>query len=44
MHRRCAPQMRASDADRERAVDILRIVAGDGRLTLAELEGAGATP
>jgi hypothetical protein len=32
------PQLRASDADRERAVDILRIAAGDGRLTLAELE------
>jgi len=30
--------MRASDADRERAVDVLRIAAGDGRLTAAELD------
>jgi hypothetical protein len=31
--------MRASDADRERAVDVLRIAAGDGRLTAEELDG-----
>ena len=30
--------MRASDADRERAVDVLRIAAGDGRLTAGELD------
>jgi len=33
-----APGMRASDADRERAVDVLRIAAGDGRLTAEELD------
>jgi hypothetical protein len=33
-----APELRASDAERERAVDILRIAAGDGRLTPAELD------
>jgi len=32
------PELRASDAERERAVDILRIAAGDGRLTPAELD------
>jgi hypothetical protein len=30
--------MRASDSDRERAVDVLRIAAGDGRLTAEELD------
>jgi hypothetical protein len=30
--------LRASDADRELAVDILRVAAGEGRLTLAELD------
>jgi hypothetical protein len=30
--------VRASDAERERAVDVLRIAAGDGRLTVAELD------
>jgi hypothetical protein len=30
--------MRASDADRERAVDVLRSAAGDGRLTAEELD------
>lgn len=39
--------LRASDAERERAVDVLRTAAGDGRLTLEELaervEGALAT-
>src|SRR3954468_11181195 len=29
--------LRASDAERERAVDVLRRAAGDGRLTLEEL-------
>lgn len=29
--------LRASDAERERAVDVLRAAAGDGRLTLEEL-------
>jgi hypothetical protein len=33
-----APALRASDADRERTVDILRVAAGDGRLTAAELD------
>ncbi|MGP7999589.1 MAG: DUF1707 domain-containing protein [Streptosporangiaceae bacterium] len=32
------PQLRASDEDRDRAVDILRMAAGDGRLTAAELD------
>ncbi|HXL87592.1 MAG TPA: DUF1707 domain-containing protein [Streptosporangiaceae bacterium] len=32
------PELRASDADREQAVDILCIAAGEGRLTRAELD------
>lgn len=32
------PAQRASHAERELTVDILRIAAGDGRLTVAELE------
>ncbi|MGH3265270.1 MAG: DUF1707 SHOCT-like domain-containing protein, partial [Trebonia sp.] len=30
--------MRASDADRERAANVLRDAAGDGRLTMDELD------
>lgn len=30
--------MRASDADRDLAVDILRVATGEGRLTVAELD------
>lgn len=42
------PQLRASDAERERAIDVLREAAGEGRLTLEELDervgrAAGAT-
>lgn len=33
-----ASQARAGDADRERVVDVLRAAAGDGRLTVAELD------
>jgi hypothetical protein len=33
-----APVLRASDADRDRAVEILRVAAGDGRLSLEELD------
>jgi hypothetical protein len=33
-----APQLRASDADRDTTVDILCAAVGDGRLTLAELD------
>ncbi|MFA1539006.1 DUF1707 SHOCT-like domain-containing protein [Actinomadura monticuli] len=33
-----APDMRAGDADRERVAQVLRDAAGDGRLTLAELD------
>ncbi len=33
-----SPEVRASDADRERAVDVLRVAAGDGRLTADELD------
>ncbi|MFB4309130.1 DUF1707 domain-containing protein [Actinomadura sp. GTD37] len=33
-----APDMRAGDADREQAAQVLRDAAGDGRLTLAELD------
>ncbi len=33
-----APALRASHAERQLAVDILRIAAGDGRLTAAELD------
>lgn len=32
------PEMRASDADRDRVAQVLRDAAGDGRLTLAELD------
>jgi hypothetical protein len=32
------PEQRASDADRDTAVDILSAAAADGRLTLAELD------
>ena len=32
------PDLRASDADREQTADILRRAAGDGRLTMDELE------
>jgi Domain of unknown function (DUF1707)/Cell wall-active antibiotics response 4TMS YvqF len=32
------PALRASDADRERAADTLRRAAGDGRLTIEELD------
>ncbi|MFI0483430.1 DUF1707 domain-containing protein [Actinomadura sp. 9N215] len=32
------PEMRAGDADRERVAQVLREAAGDGRLTLAELD------
>ncbi|GAP47497.1 DUF1707 SHOCT-like domain-containing protein [Streptomyces azureus] len=31
-------EMRASHADRDRIVDVLRVAAGDGRLTLEELD------
>src|SRR5271170_3891131 len=30
--------LRASDADRERVADVIRQAAGDGRLTMAELD------
>ncbi|WP_237316829.1 DUF1707 domain-containing protein [Streptomyces sp. JJ36] len=33
-----SPERRASHADRDRAVDVLRIAAGDGLLTAAELD------
>ncbi|MFE6691705.1 DUF1707 domain-containing protein [Streptomyces sp. NPDC057743] len=33
-----APALRASHADRDRTVDLLRVAAGDGRLTAAELD------
>ncbi|WP_274911311.1 DUF1707 SHOCT-like domain-containing protein [Streptomyces sp. WZ-12] len=33
-----APALRASHADRDRTVDLLRIAAGDGRLTAVELD------
>ncbi|GAA4241903.1 DUF1707 domain-containing protein [Actinomadura meridiana] len=33
-----APEMRAGDADRERVARVLQDAAGDGRLTLAELD------
>ena len=32
------PPLRASHADRDLAVDILRVAAGEGRLTVAELD------
>ena len=34
-----APGLRASDADRERVAETLRVAVGDGRLTLDELDG-----
>ncbi|MFG2261203.1 DUF1707 SHOCT-like domain-containing protein [Streptomyces mirabilis] len=33
-----SPELRASHADRDRVVDVLRIAAGDGRLTADELD------
>ncbi|AXE84426.1 DUF1707 domain-containing protein [Streptomyces sp. Go-475] len=33
-----SPEVRASHADRDRIVDVLRVAAGDGRLTMAELD------
>jgi hypothetical protein len=33
-----SPELRASHADRDRVVDVLRVAAGDGRLTVAELD------
>jgi hypothetical protein len=33
-----SPELRASHADRDRVVDVLRIAAGDGRLTAEELD------
>ncbi|MFF7732262.1 DUF1707 domain-containing protein [Streptomyces sp. NPDC007984] len=33
-----SPEVRASYADRDRVVDVLRVAAGEGRLTLEELE------
>ncbi|MGC5041230.1 DUF1707 SHOCT-like domain-containing protein [Streptomyces sp. DT190] len=33
-----SPEVRASHADRDRAVDVLRVAAGDGRLTPEELD------
>ena len=35
------PSLRASDADRERVVDILRQAAGEGRLVVEELDEGG---
>jgi hypothetical protein len=32
------PELRASHADRDRAVDVLRVAAGEGRLTTGELD------
>ncbi|MFI6689251.1 DUF1707 domain-containing protein [Streptomyces sp. NPDC050485] len=32
------PELRASDRDRDRVVEILQIAAGDGRITVAELD------
>lgn len=32
------PELRASHTDRDRVVDVLRVAAGDGRLTAAELD------
>jgi hypothetical protein len=32
------PELRASDADRERVADVLRLAAGDGQLTMEELD------
>ncbi|MBI0384929.1 DUF1707 domain-containing protein, partial [Streptomyces albiflaviniger] len=33
-----SPELRASHADRDRVVDVLRIAAGDGLLTAEELD------
>ncbi|MEV0244650.1 DUF1707 domain-containing protein [Streptomyces sp. NPDC050674] len=33
-----SPEVRASHADRDRTVEVLRVAAGDGRLTLEELD------
>ncbi|HEY6294433.1 MAG TPA: DUF1707 domain-containing protein [Streptosporangiaceae bacterium] len=33
-----SPEMRASDADRDRVIDVLRAAAGEGRLTAGEFE------
>ncbi|GAA2600893.1 hypothetical protein GCM10010304_56650 [Streptomyces roseoviolaceus] len=33
-----SPEVRASHADRDRIVDVLRVAAGDGRLTMEELD------
>ncbi|MFI6420303.1 DUF1707 domain-containing protein [Streptomyces sp. NPDC050842] len=33
-----SPELRASHEDRDRTVDVLRVAAGDGRLTLDELD------
>ena len=33
-----SPEMRASDADRDRVIDVLRVAAGEGRLTSDEFE------
>ncbi|PTM97121.1 uncharacterized protein DUF1707 [Streptomyces sp. VMFN-G11Ma] len=33
-----SPDLRASHADRDRVVDVLRVAAGDGRLTVEELD------
>ncbi|MDT0389004.1 DUF1707 domain-containing protein [Streptomyces sp. DSM 41921] len=33
-----SPEVRASHADRDRIVEVLRVAAGDGRLTLEELD------
>jgi hypothetical protein len=35
---RLLPELRASDEDRERAIEVLRVAAGDGRITAPELE------
>lgn len=35
---RTSPELRASHADRDHVVDVLRVAAGDGRLTAAELD------
>ena len=38
-----APEVRASDADRDRVVDVLRDAAADGRLTVDEFDERMAT-
>ncbi|MET8249309.1 DUF1707 domain-containing protein [Streptomyces sp. NPDC005202] len=38
LRRGASPDLRASHADRDRVVDVLRIAAGDGRLTADELD------